>query len=119
MFVDGMTVTGRKRPVLETGFSVDSFTIVKLLGTGGYGDCYEVVDNSDGTHWAMKVEYPVGNRGCLSQEWKIMRKYRDYFQFPKLLSTGETKEFSYIVMELFGPSLSQIRRLLPSGRYKA
>ena len=45
-----------KRAILNKGQNIDGYTISGLLGQGGYGDVYKVI-NSEGKKLAMKTEY--------------------------------------------------------------
>lgn len=110
-----------KRPILPPGTHIGSFEITKHLGSGGYGDCYEVIDKShrNNPKWAIKLEYKSSERFYLEAESLIMQKYQDSEYFPILRDEGETDEFRYLVMELFGPSLSTARRAVHHKRYTA
>ena len=108
-----------KRPAIPEGTKVGQFKIIKLVGSGGYGDCYSVLDLEDDNLYAMKIEYTNQNRLYLHTEIRIMKIYQDSPFFPRLHSEGYTDDFRYVVMELFGPSISMARRVLPNHRYGA
>lgn len=108
-----------KRPAIPKGTMIDDFEIIKIVGSGGYGDCYAVRDTLDDKIYAMKIEYNNQNRLYLHTETKIMRIYQSSPYFPKIHAEGVTDTFRYLVMELFGPSLSMARRILPEHRYRA
>lgn len=106
-------------PKLREGAKVGDFTVVKLVGSGGYGDCYAVLDSEDDNLYAMKIEFTNQKRLYLHTELRIMKIYQGSPFFPVLHAEGFTDHFRYIVMELFGPSISMARRVLPNHKYGA
>jgi serine/threonine protein kinase len=103
-------------PPLESGSSLGEFTIVRLIGHGGYGHIYEVSRPNDSIHFALKTEYTIARHQSLLHEKSVMRILKAPF-FPSFISMGSTSNLRYLVMELFGPSFDKIRRLLPHYRF--
>lgn len=107
-----------KRPHFPEGKQIDHFTVFKFIGSGGYGDIYGVFDQTnDDELCALKVEYFSSPKKGLDEELDIMKKMQGSPCFPKLISFGKQEDFKYLVMELFGPSLSAMRRILPRRKY--
>ncbi|KAK8882545.1 hypothetical protein M9Y10_045187 [Tritrichomonas musculus] len=196
---------------LREGDRIADFTVVKVLGHGGYGDIYLVKSRIHPdylTRFAMKVEYPnkdnnsirsssallkntknqnddnqndntnekgnddknineenkkthdndnnnnannnqdiqnnennnnsnkenakkydneknnnkSRNRGPLRKshlyiERTVLNALQDSPYFPRFISFGQTSLFRFLVMECFGPSLSTIKHVLPTGKF--
>ena len=107
------------RTLLEPGTEVDKWEVIRLLGQGGYGDVYEVRNKEeDGDQfYAMKIESLTAQKQGLVEELKYLYTCQDSPMFPHLIEEGETPTHRYFIMELLGPSLSNMRRLLPNKKY--
>ncbi|VDL71408.1 unnamed protein product [Nippostrongylus brasiliensis] len=81
--------------------------VVKLLGSGGFGDVYKVqkVDNPDKTESAMKTEMVIGNRQMLRLKIEVVVLMKCHEQ-----PDPERKAHFFLVMGLVGPSLEDIRK---------
>jgi serine/threonine protein kinase len=104
------------RKILRDGKLLGDFSIVRLLGQGGFGDIYEVVHTGTHTHYAMKLEQVSMHKQALRREVGIMRVLNSP-HFPALVDYSETVKYRYLVMELCGPSFSTIRRLIPRRKF--
>jgi serine/threonine protein kinase len=102
---------------LPRGTVIDTFIIQELLGEGGYGQIYEVLDRQTRSKLAMKLEYSNARKQGLEEEIKIMRALQNSPFFPQLFATGRTSSFRYFVMELFGPSIFSIQQELSAKLY--
>lgn len=104
---------------LEKGFLVNNFSVVKHIGSGGYGDIYLVTNSKteNGEIYAMKTEKIDAAKKGLLAEIDIIEKLQGAYYFPKIIANGQTDRFYYCVMELLGPSLSKMRRSLPKHRF--
>ena len=96
---------------------IDDWKVVKHIGHGGYGEIYEVIGQNGDGPYAMKVEMRNAKKRGMSEEIRFLEKLQGSLCFPKLITCGLTPEFKYFVMELLGPSLSAVRRVLPAQRY--
>jgi serine/threonine protein kinase len=106
-----------QRKILPEGKTLGRFSVIRLIGQGGYGDIYEASTPTSDVHSAMKVERISLHRQALERELEIMRILGDSPFFPKFIAYDETPKYRYLVMELCGPSFSTIRRILPSHSY--
>uniref|UniRef100_A0A0N4YI45 Protein kinase domain-containing protein n=1 Tax=Nippostrongylus brasiliensis TaxID=27835 RepID=A0A0N4YI45_NIPBR len=106
---------------------VFSWKIIKLLGSGAFGDVYRVIkeDDADKKEYAMKTEMADGNKQdlrlklevhvltlCLNIENPQRKKH-----FLELFDRGKTKQFKFLVMTLVGPTLDDIRRNVLGRNY--
>jgi serine/threonine protein kinase len=103
-----------QRKVLREGKLLGHFSILRLIGQGGYGDIYESLDTTTDTHYAMKVERIAVRRQALERELDIIRMLGHTPFYPQFICYDETPKYRYLVMELCGPSFSTVRRWLPS-----
>jgi serine/threonine protein kinase len=105
-----------KRPPLPPGTSLGGFTILKLLGQGGFGDIYEVLHRDSPVHLALKIEPMSSSKQSLLREHATMRGLSAPF-FPALVGFGTAQHYRILAMELCGASLATLRRLLPHRRF--
>jgi serine/threonine protein kinase len=106
-----------ERKLLAPGKVLCGFSIVRLVGQGGYGDIYEVIHTESGRHYAMKLEQVVMRKQALRRELDTMQHLVSCPYFPRLIQYNETPKYRYLVMELCGPSLLTLRRLVPNRRF--
>jgi serine/threonine protein kinase len=107
----------RFRTVLRPGDSISTYTVVDLLGQGGYGDIYLVKSSKSDELHAMKIESLVAQKRALESELIFLEQLQDSPLFPRLIESGRTSTHCFVVQELLGPSLSNTRRQLPGRRY--
>jgi serine/threonine protein kinase len=108
-----MTRSGRR--LLPPQTTLGHYSIVKLIGQGGYGDIYEAVDTETNSPFAMKVERIAHKRQALHKEVTIMENL-DSPYFPRFICYDQTSKYRYLVMELCGPSFSTVRKMSPERR---
>jgi serine/threonine protein kinase len=109
--------TREERKILREGKTLGVFSIVKLIGQGGFGDIYEVSSIGTSKHYAMKVERIAVRRQALKRELSIVRLLVNAPFFPQFICYNETPKYRYLVMELCGPSFSTLRRFLPTHSF--
>jgi serine/threonine protein kinase len=98
------------RACFAPGDVVGNYKIHQLIGQGGFGDIYCVINIATQRLCAMKIEMTdAGNRG-IRREISLLSTLQGSPVFPRIETTGRTDVCLYYVMELLGPSLSTIRR---------
>jgi predicted Ser/Thr protein kinase len=102
---------------LRRGASVSHFTVHKMIGEGGYGEIYDVIDERAGLHRAMKIEYLNAEKKVLEEEVTILKKLQGTLLFPQFIKSGHTRRFTYLVMELLGTSIGSVRSVLRYGKF--
>lgn len=107
----------KERPVLGMGDRIGSYTVVRLLGQGGYGDIYAAEKDETKVVCAIKTEQIKSEKQGLQFEILVMEKLQDSSLFPKLHEKGRTDTHLYFVMELLGPSVSNTRRQMMHHHY--
>lgn len=102
---------------MQTGDVIGRYTLGPQIGQGGFGNIFTARDTETGLIYALKNESYASERKSLSFEYKILRRIQGVDYFPKLFDYGETKNLSYVVMELIGPSISSILKSLPEKKF--
>ncbi|KAK6752428.1 hypothetical protein RB195_003700 [Necator americanus] len=120
-----------KREIMGEGDTVQSekhtWRVIKLLGSGGFGDVYKVVKHNDPdkTESAMKTEMVIGDRRMLRLKIEVMVLMKCHEQtdpqfkqhFVAFVDRGKTAKFKFLVMGLVGKSLEDIRRDILGHNY--
>ncbi|TKR67847.1 hypothetical protein L596_023934 [Steinernema carpocapsae] len=110
---------------LKAGTSVSSgksqYVIIKLLGEGGYGAVYRVHDHKDRSlKYAMKVEKKLERRkhSKLKMEVNILKlvsqERAERSHFTKIIDRGKKEKFFFLVMQLVGRSLADLKMRSPA-----
>jgi serine/threonine protein kinase len=103
------------RRTFKPGTVFESYAIQKLIGQGGFGDVYWVKEKGTDSSFAMKLE-PINGDERLQIELQVLQKLQGSPLPPKLSASGATDNHRYMVMELIGPSVAQVRRKMPGGK---
>jgi serine/threonine protein kinase len=93
---------------LEPGAMVSNYEIISVMGRGGYGIVYKVKLKKKDQFFALKTEYFDAPKPALMRELNIFRTINSPF-FPHVYTHGREGNIRYLVMDLFGKSLLQLR----------
>ncbi|CAD5208683.1 unnamed protein product [Bursaphelenchus xylophilus] len=93
------------------------FLIHYKCGEGGCGTVYKVEDLEKKKHfYALKAESNSASGGAvLKLEVAILRRLQGRKHFAELIQSGKRERYSYMVMTLFGPSLSYVLKKKVKG----
>nr|CDJ92612.1 Serine threonine protein kinase-related domain containing protein [Haemonchus contortus] len=106
----------------------DNFTwkVIKLLGSGGFGDVYQVVKekNNDKKIYAMKTEMVEGDKRNLRLKIEVhvltlcldLDKKRKQ-HFVELIDRGKRGKYKFLVMTLVGSTIEDVRRNVLGRNY--
>ncbi|KAJ3215581.1 Tau-tubulin kinase 2 [Dinochytrium kinnereticum] len=143
---NGFSTTGGtvpQPPPLENVVIKGRWKIIDTVGKGAFGQVYTALDLQTSETVAIKVENPACKKPVLKLEISVLRKLQDSpyfcrnvaagrFTWPQNLSYSDgpmspTRSpkmtspdpliYSYMVMELLGPSLSELRRNAPHQKF--
>lgn len=94
----------------------------RKLGEGGCGVIYEVaLIASPHIRYACKAEDQDGGREeeILKMEEKVMRKINESktIHCPQWIESGKFDNYNYMVMTLLGPSVSDLRKVIPTQKF--
>lgn len=86
------------------------FRVIGKLREGGYGQIYKVVDERSKREMVLKVER---NDNTPNMEAIVMAKFSGCAHCPRIFAKGLTEKYRYVVMQLLGKNLNELRRMCP------
>uniref|UniRef100_A0A914PCV7 Protein kinase domain-containing protein n=1 Tax=Panagrolaimus davidi TaxID=227884 RepID=A0A914PCV7_9BILA len=86
------------------------FRIDKIIGSGGFGQIYKASDDLARVSVAIKVVPADHEPGRMILEQKVLLLLRGTKHVPYLLASGTFNGLMYIVMEMLGKNLGELRR---------
>lgn len=96
------------------GSQIGEYSILGKLGQGSYGQIFTVRSQKTNQVYAAKVEPLHGQRKTIEFESRVLQSVGNSMYFPKYVMNGRNAHFSYLVMDLLGPSLSHwVKRMHP------
>ncbi|KHN87260.1 Tau-tubulin kinase 2 [Toxocara canis] len=109
---------------IKEGSQIESshtkYTVVKMLGEGGFGAVYLVHNSTDpNLKYALKVEKKLETRrdSKLKMEIAILKmvsnERADKSHFTKIIDRGKKERYFFLVMQLVGKSLADLKAVRP------
>ncbi|CAI5446154.1 unnamed protein product [Caenorhabditis angaria] len=98
---------------MEKGAIIGSkraFRIEKMVGGGGFGQIYRAIDLESRIVVAVKVEPKSTESGRIVLELNILLLLQHCVNIPKIFYSGEVNRMNYIVMQLLGKNLGDLRK---------
>ncbi|XP_077367118.1 tau-tubulin kinase 2b [Festucalex cinctus] len=95
----------------------DRWRVVRKIGGGGFGEVYEVLDLLSQATVAMKVESATHPKPVQRTEAAVLRKLQGKENVCRFVSAGRNERFNYVVMELQGRNLADLRRSRAHGTF--
>ncbi|GMR52779.1 hypothetical protein PMAYCL1PPCAC_22974, partial [Pristionchus mayeri] len=98
---------------------VHQWKVEKCIYSGPFSDVFVIAEcASPSKKYAMKVERVVGvQRPVLKLDAHVLPQLKGQKGFPELVVSGRTAAFKYCVMQLVGPDLSKLRKVMPGGKF--
>jgi len=130
-----MTSIDRNANALPTGSIIKHrWKIVAKVGQGAFGQTYSALDLENHEHVAIKCEAVTAKKQVLKLEVAILKKLQHLPHFCRFISCGHikqsisskepesataetTKSYNYIVMQLLGSNLSELRKRRSDAKF--
>uniref|UniRef100_A0A3B5AIA8 non-specific serine/threonine protein kinase n=1 Tax=Stegastes partitus TaxID=144197 RepID=A0A3B5AIA8_9TELE len=94
----------------------ERWKVVKKIGGGGFGEIYEALDLLTRVSVALKVESAQQPKQVLKMEVAVLKKLqKDHVC--RFVGCGRNDRFNYVVMELQGRNLADLRRSMTRGTF--
>ncbi|KAK2819447.1 hypothetical protein Q7C36_021093 [Tachysurus vachellii] len=95
----------------------ERWEVLKKIGGGGFGEIYEALDLLTKENVALKVESAQQPKQVLKMEVAVLKKLQGKNHVCKFIGCGRNDKFNYVVMQLQGRNLADLRRSQPRGTF--
>ncbi|KAL6727203.1 hypothetical protein Aduo_009098 [Ancylostoma duodenale] len=107
-------------PMVPIGTAIQGkYELQSVLGAGGYGQIFKAFDPNKNLHVAVKIMQKRHEPQRMILEQQILYQLKGRPEFPQLYGSGTFEDYMYIVMELLGKSLSEMRKKNEGKRFDA
>ncbi|XP_025834848.1 tau-tubulin kinase homolog Asator isoform X3 [Agrilus planipennis] len=104
--------------LLQPGHVVkERWKVVKKIGGGGFGEIYEGLDLITREQVALKVESARQPKQVLKMEVAVLKKLQGKEHVCRFIGCGRNDRFNYVVMQLQGKNLAELRRAQPRSAF--
>ncbi|XP_076873861.1 tau-tubulin kinase 2b [Brachyhypopomus gauderio] len=104
--------------ILSVGNMVrERWKVIKKIGGGGFGEIYEVLDQLNQCNVALKVESAQQPKQVLKMEVAVLKRLQGKDHVCRFVGCGRNDRFNYVVMELQGRNLADLRRTMSHGTF--
>ncbi|CAH1960187.1 unnamed protein product [Acanthoscelides obtectus] len=104
--------------LLEPGHVIkERWKILKKIGGGGFGEIYEGLDLKTREQIALKVESARQAKQVLKMEVAVLKKLQGKDHVCRFVGCGRNDRFNYVVMQLQGRNLAELRRSQPKSAF--
>ncbi|GJQ75439.1 hypothetical protein Trydic_g23606 [Trypoxylus dichotomus] len=104
--------------LLQPGHVVkERWKVVKKIGGGGFGEIYEGLDLITREQVALKVESARQPKQVLKMEVAVLKKLQGKVHVCRFIGCGRNDRFNYVVMQLQGRNLAELRRAQPRAAF--
>ncbi|XP_048393147.1 tau-tubulin kinase 2-like isoform X1 [Stegostoma tigrinum] len=113
-----MSGGGEQPDILSVGFLVkERWKVLKKIGGGGFGEIYEAIDFLTQENVALKVESAQQPKQVLKMEVAVLKKLQGKDHVCRFIGCGRNDRFNYVVMQLQGRNLADLRRSQSRGTF--
>uniref|UniRef100_A0A8C1SN21 Tau tubulin kinase 2b n=2 Tax=Cyprinus carpio TaxID=7962 RepID=A0A8C1SN21_CYPCA len=113
-----MSGSGEQTDILAVGSMVrERWRVLKKIGGGGFGEIYEVLDQVSQVSVALKVESALQPKQVLKMEVAVLKRLQGKDHVCRFVGCGRNDRFNYVVMELQGRNLADLRRNMSRGTF--
>uniref|UniRef100_A0A1B6EAG9 Protein kinase domain-containing protein n=2 Tax=Clastoptera arizonana TaxID=38151 RepID=A0A1B6EAG9_9HEMI len=111
-------ITMTSEDLLQHGHIVkERWKVVRKIGGGGFGEIYEGLDLVTKEQVALKVESARQPKQVLKMEVAVLKKLQGKEHICRFIGCGRNDRFNYVVMQLQGKNLAELRRAQPRGAF--
>lgn len=111
-------LTMTSEDLLQPGHVVkERWKVVKKIGGGGFGEIYEGLDLVTKELVALKLESAKQAKQVLKMEVAVLKKLQGREHVCRFIGCGRNDRFNYVVMQLQGKNLAELRRSQPRGAF--
>ncbi|XP_026462717.1 tau-tubulin kinase homolog Asator-like, partial [Ctenocephalides felis] len=104
--------------LLQPGHIVkERWKVMRKIGGGGFGEIYEGLDLVTREPVALKVESARQPKQVLKMEVAVLKKLQGKEHVCRFIGCGRNDRFNYVVMQLQGRNLAELRRAQPRGAF--
>ncbi|XP_044737816.1 tau-tubulin kinase homolog Asator isoform X2 [Chrysoperla carnea] len=104
--------------LLQPGHVVkERWKVVRKIGGGGFGEIYEGTDLVSREQVALKVESARQPKQVLKMEVAVLKKLQGREHVCRFIGCGRNDRFNYVVMQLQGRNLAELRRSQARGAF--
>uniref|UniRef100_A0A336LRB2 CSON001817 protein n=1 Tax=Culicoides sonorensis TaxID=179676 RepID=A0A336LRB2_CULSO len=113
-----MATTTAEADLLQAGHIVkERWKVIRKIGGGGFGEIYEGQDLITREQVALKVESARQPKQVLKMEVAVLKKLQGKEHVCRFIGCGRNDRFNYVVMQLQGKNLAELRRSQPRGAF--
>lgn len=115
---NNQNITMTSEDLLQPGHVVkERWKVVRKIGGGGFGEIYEGQDLITREQVALKVESARMPKQVLKMEVAVLKKLQGKEHVCRFIGCGRNDRFNYVVMQLQGKNLAELRRSQPRGAF--
>ncbi|XP_075048789.1 tau-tubulin kinase 2 isoform X2 [Mixophyes fleayi] len=104
--------------ILSVGVLVkERWKVLRKIGGGGFGEIYDALDLLTRENVALKVESAQQPKQVLKMEVAVLKKLQGKDHVCRFIGCGRNDRFNYVVMQLQGRNLADLRRSQSRGTF--
>ncbi|XP_071414421.1 tau-tubulin kinase 2 isoform X2 [Pithys albifrons albifrons] len=113
-----MSGGGEQPDILNVGILVkERWKVLRKIGGGGFGEIYDALDLLTRENVALKVESAQQPKQVLKMEVAVLKKLQGKDHICRFIGCGRNDRFNYVVMQLQGRNLADLRRSQSRGTF--
>lgn len=113
-----MSGGGEQPDILSVGILVkERWKVLRKIGGGGFGEIYDALDMLTRENAALKVESAQQPKQVLKMEVAVLKKLQGKDHVCRFIGCGRNDRFNYVVMQLQGRNLADLRRSQNRGTF--
>ncbi|NXF79024.1 TTBK2 kinase, partial [Sclerurus mexicanus] len=113
-----MSGGGEQPDILNVGILVkERWKVLRKIGGGGFGEIYDALDLLTRENVALKVESAQQPKQVLKMEVAVLKKLQGKDHVCRFIGCGRNDRFNYVVMQLQGRNLADLRRSQSRGTF--